>query len=74
VEAGVVGIPIDREAEGMAFVVLAEEKSTNRTELLSFCRERLEEHEVPTSITFVDKLPRNSVGKLLRPELRRLSQ
>jgi fatty-acyl-CoA synthase len=74
VEAGVAGIPIDREAEGRAFVVLADQKSANQTDLLSFCRERLDEHEVPASITFVDKLPRNSVGKLLRHELRRLSR
>jgi fatty-acyl-CoA synthase len=73
VEAGVVSVRIDGPDEAKAFVVLAEGKSTIEVELLSFCRERLNEHEVPASVAFVDKLPRNSVGKLLRHELRRLS-
>lgn len=73
-EAGVVGVRIDGGEEARAFVVPAEGKSTSENELLAFCRERLDEHEVPALIAFVDKLPRNSVGKLLRHELRRLSQ
>jgi len=73
-EAGVVGVRIDGGDEARAFVVAAEGQSTSEKELVAFCRERLDEHEVPASIAFVDKLPRNSVGKLLRHELRRLSQ
>ena len=30
-------------------------------------------HQAPASVTFVDRLPRNSVGKLLRAELRALA-
>jgi len=56
---------------GAAFVVLspAGERLTER-ELLAFCSERLAPYQVPVSVTFLDSLPRNSVGKLIRQQLR----
>jgi acyl-coenzyme A synthetase/AMP-(fatty) acid ligase len=36
---------------------------------LAFGRQHLAAHQVPVSVTFVDRLPRNSVGKLLRARL-----
>ena len=36
---------------------------------LAFCRGRLSAHQVPSAIRFVDELPRNAVGKLLRDDL-----
>jgi fatty-acyl-CoA synthase len=52
-----------------AFVVLADDCHVTEGELLDHCRGRLEDHEVPTAVLFVDRLPRSSVGKLLRSEL-----
>lgn len=72
IDAGVVGIPEgtgDRQARGAAFVVLAPDGQAAADDLLALCRGRLAAHEVPTSVTFVEVLPRNSVGKLLRNEL-----
>jgi fatty-acyl-CoA synthase len=71
-EAGVVGIPSDGQRAGVAFVVLASTGSVTEEELLGFCRERLADHEVPRSVSFVEHLPRSSVGKLVRSELRGL--
>lgn len=65
VDAGVV--PSDGNGKGL--VVLAAGKAVSQHELLEFCRARLAAYEVPSSITFVDRLPRSSVGKLLRHEL-----
>jgi acyl-coenzyme A synthetase/AMP-(fatty) acid ligase len=42
-------------------------------EILAFGRQQLAAHQAPASVTFVDRLPRNSVGKLLRAELRALA-
>jgi fatty-acyl-CoA synthase len=70
-DAGVVGVPSDMGAMGMAFVVLTEPEGADGDELLTFCRERLKPHEAPHSVTVVERLPRNSVGKLLRHELQR---
>ncbi len=52
-----------------AFVVLAPGATADEQELLECCRERLAPHEVPTAVVLVDRLPRSSVGKLLRHEL-----
>jgi acyl-CoA synthetase (AMP-forming)/AMP-acid ligase II len=39
-------------------------------DVIDFCRERLAGYKVPRSIRFVDALPRNAAGKLLRAALR----
>ena len=72
-DAGVVGVPSAGGYVGAAFVVLAPGSTTSEAELLALCRQRLAHHEVPASITFVDALPRSSVGKLLRQMLRTLA-
>ena len=40
-------------------------------ELIAFSRERLAHYKCPTSVDFVDVLPRNATGKILKRELRR---
>ena len=61
------------DGAGRGFVVLAAGEAVSEDELLELCRVRLAAHEVPSSITFVDRLPRSSVGKLLRHELASLA-
>ena len=55
--------------ESRAFVVVAPNRDLTEDELLEFSRAQLEPYEVPRSITFLGRLPRNSVGKLLRQDL-----
>jgi acyl-CoA synthetase (AMP-forming)/AMP-acid ligase II len=66
-DAGVVGY----DGTSTAFVVPATGKAVTQEELADFCRARLAPHQVPSFITFVDRLPRSSVGKLLRHDLAR---
>jgi fatty-acyl-CoA synthase len=68
-EAGVAGLVRGEGRVGRAFVVPAEGPEIDANDLLAFCRERLKTHELPESVTVVERLPRNSVGKLLRHEL-----
>jgi acyl-CoA synthetase (AMP-forming)/AMP-acid ligase II len=73
-DAGVVDVPAPGEGRvGRAFVVLAVRVETTEQELLAFCRQHLAPHQVPGSVTLVERLPRNSVGKLIRAELRALA-
>ena len=58
-----------RDGDGKGFVVLVTGEAVSEQELLEFCRARLAAYEVPSSFTFLDHLPRSSVGKLLRHEL-----
>ncbi len=70
-EAGVAGVPAEGRGEvGAAFVVLSAGAEATEQELLALCRQHLAPHQVPASVTFVDRLPRNSVGKLIRDQLR----
>jgi fatty-acyl-CoA synthase len=60
---------VARDTSSAALVVLAAGATTSAGELLEFSRTRLAAHEMPSAILFVDRLPRSSVGKLLRHEL-----
>ncbi len=57
------------EAAARAFVALEAGGTANEDELLDHCRTRLAAHEVPDSVVFLDRVPRSSVGKVLRHEL-----
>jgi fatty-acyl-CoA synthase len=52
-----------------AFVVPSAESRATEQDILEYGRRHLPAHQAPESVTFVDHLPRNSVGKLLRAEL-----
>jgi len=70
-EAAVVGIPDEEWGECVAaMVVLMPGASATEAELVEFCRDRLASFKKPERILFVDDLPRNSLGKVVRPEVR----
>ncbi len=55
---------------GVAFVVRADGRDATAEAIAAFARERLEAHQVPMAVVFVEDLPRNTVGKLQRARLR----
>ena len=57
---------------GAGFVVLAPGAATTTEELIAGARRELPAHAVPATIRLVGELPRNSVGKLLRQQLREI--
>lgn len=71
-ETAVVGRADDRWGEvPVAFVVLRQDAIATDEELLEHCRAQLARFKVPREITFLDALPRNPSGKVLKRELRR---
>jgi fatty-acyl-CoA synthase len=70
VEAAVVGVPDERWGEVCAAYV-ATSAAVTEDELRSFCRQRLARFKVPKTFTFVERLPRNSLGKVQKDELGR---
>jgi acyl-CoA synthetase (AMP-forming)/AMP-acid ligase II len=69
-DAAVIGIPHDVLGEDIAaFVELRPSAAISVEELRSFCTERLADYKVPRKITFVDALPRNATGKVLKHQL-----
>ncbi len=70
-EASVVGRPDPRWGEvPVAFVVLRAGMTAGAEELLEFCRARLARFKTPRAVRFVDALPRNPSGKVLKRVLR----
>ncbi len=73
-QVAVVGRPDERLGEvGHAFVVPAPGTATDDTagaQLVAWCRERMANYKAPRGITFVEELPLNASGKVLKHELR----
>ncbi len=71
-EAAVVGRPDDRWGEvPVAFVALRQGAEASPGLLIEHCSAQLARFKVPKEITFLDALPRNPSGKVLKRELRR---
>lgn len=70
-ECGVIGIPDEKWGEAVtAFVELRADKTVDESELLQMVRTQLGPVKTPKKVFFVDVLPRNANGKLLKREIR----
>ena len=70
VEVGVIGVPHPHTGEAVkAFVVSAPGVHLDEDALIDHCLDELARYKCPSKIIFVDQLPRNLSGKLLRREL-----
>lgn len=71
-ESAVIGETCDKSGELVsAFIVRASNLDISESEVITHCRELLTPYKVPKKITFVDELPKSSVGKILRKDLRK---
>jgi len=68
-EAAVIGLPDERWIEAVTAVVVARGEVTEET-LIAHVREQLAHFKAPKRVVFVDELPRNASGKILKRELR----
>lgn len=70
-EAAVVGVPHTVYGEvPKAFVVLKDGYEITEEEILAFCSKRLAKFKVPVEVDFMESLPRNASGKVLKNSLR----
>jgi acyl-CoA synthetase (AMP-forming)/AMP-acid ligase II len=70
-EAAIIGIPDERWGEAVkAIVSLAPGAELTAEDVIAFCRDRLAHYQCPTSVDFVEQLPRNATGKVLKHALR----
>lgn len=70
-EAATIGVPDEDRGETVkSFIVLAEGKSVDATEVERYAREHLAPYKIPREVEFLDELPKSSVMKILRRELR----
>ena len=69
-EAAVAGIPHDVLGEDVAaYVVVRPDVELTAGELQEFCAERLADYKRPRQVHFLDELPRNATGKVLKQQL-----
>ncbi|MDG4863125.1 acyl-CoA synthetase [Streptomyces sp. T-3] len=68
-EVAVIGLPDERWIEAIAAVVVARGEVTG-AELIAHAKEKLAHFKAPKRVLFVDELPRNASGKILKRELR----
>ncbi|MEW6554755.1 MAG: long-chain-fatty-acid--CoA ligase [Actinomycetota bacterium] len=70
-EAAVIGIPDSTYGEEIvAYVALKLGAEASAEEILEFCRERLPAFKQPREVRILETLPKSSIGKILKRELR----
>ena len=70
-DVGVIGVPSQKWGEEVkAIVVLHPGRAPDAGEIVTWARERIAAYKAPKSVEFVQVLPRNASGKILRRELR----
>ncbi len=70
-ECAVIGVPDERWGEvGCAVIVVRVGTMLTPGEVVHHCQQQLARYKVPKHVLFVDELPRNSGGKVLKPLLR----
>jgi acyl-CoA synthetase (AMP-forming)/AMP-acid ligase II len=72
-EVAIIGVPsVEWGQVVKAFVVKRPGENVSDKDLIDFCRKRLSSFKCPESIEFIEALPKNPLGKILRKELRAL--
>ncbi|MCH8936957.1 MAG: long-chain fatty acid--CoA ligase [Gemmatimonadetes bacterium] len=70
-EAATIGVPDERRGETVkSFIVLKPGAKVTSEDLVAYCRERLAAYKIPRLVEFRDSLPKSTVLKILRRELR----
>jgi malonyl-CoA/methylmalonyl-CoA synthetase len=69
-EVAVVGLPDPEFGERVVAVVVPDDPGLTAEKVTSFCREDLAGFKKPREVVFVDDLPRNALGKVLKPKVR----
>ena len=69
-DCGVIGQPSDRWGESPFAVVVKGDESLTETDILQYCNGKLARFKMPCGAVFVDEIPRNPSGKILKRLLR----
>lgn len=74
-QSAVIGVAKQPQGEvGMAFVVKTSDSTLDEDQVKAHCAEHLARYKVPYLVRFVDELPLNASGKVVKPELKALAK
>ena len=68
-ECAAFGVPDRERGERVAVAIVRSDATLDEARLRAWCSERLVHYQQPRTLLFVDALPRNSLGKILRRDL-----
>lgn len=74
IEVAVIGVPDVQTGEAVKAYIATRNPSLSTDEILAHCKEHLTAYKVPRVIEILPELPKSTVGKILRAELRNLQQ
>jgi long-chain acyl-CoA synthetase len=69
-ECACIGVPDERSGEVPHLFVVPRSEALEAAQVEAHCRKLLAAYKVPRHVTFIDALPKSTVGKILRKELR----
>jgi long-chain acyl-CoA synthetase len=69
-ECACIGVPDEKSGEAVKVFVVKRDESLTEEAVRAHCRECLTGYKVPRHVVFIDELPKSTVGKILRRELR----
>lgn len=69
-EAACIGVPDERTGEAAKLCVVPNDETLTKDAVIDFCRKELTSYKVPKIVEFMAELPKSTVGKVLRRELR----
>ena len=70
-DCAVIGVPDERMGEvGKAFIVLRPGATLTEQDVIAYTKEHLANFKTPRSVAFLETLPRNPGGKVVKPLLR----
>ena len=70
-EAAIIGVPDEKWGEvGFAFIVVKKDGNLSEEKIIDHCLKNLAKFKIPKGVEFIDALPRNATGKVLKRTLR----
>jgi len=69
-ECGVIGVNDSNRGESIRLFIVKDKKSLSEREVINFCKKGLAIYKIPKKVIFIDEIPKNNVGKILRRKLR----
>ncbi|AVO37273.1 AMP-binding protein [Pukyongiella litopenaei] len=69
-ESACIGVPDDKTGEAVKVFCVKKEPTVTADDVIAFCRQQMTAYKVPRHVEFVAELPKSTVGKILRRELR----